>query len=55
MGNRYGIWYIDGHPPYRYSHSGYRCGIWANDMGDDSNDTAIPDIDMKYLVTLGAS
>jgi len=31
---------------------GYRCGIWANDMRDDSIDTVISHIDMGHLVTL---
>jgi hypothetical protein len=34
---------------YRYEH---RCGIWANDRGDDNIDMVILDIDMGYLVTL---
>ena len=37
---------------YRYGHPGYQYGIWANDMGDDSIDMVILDIDMGYLVTL---
>ena len=35
-----------------YGHPGYRYGIWDIDMGDDSIDTVILDIDMGYLVTL---
>jgi len=54
---RYGlsIWdmvYRYGHSPYRYGHPGYRHRIWANDVGDDSIDMVILDIDMGYLVTL---
>ena len=54
---RYGlsIWdmvYRYGHSPYRYGHPGYRHRIWANDMGDDSIDMVILDIDMGHLVTL---
>ena len=30
----------------------YRCGTWANDMGDDGIDMVISHIDMGYLVTL---
>jgi len=41
-----------GYVPYRYGHPGYRYGIWANDMGDDTIDTVISHIDMGYLVTL---
>jgi len=42
--------------PYRYSHPGYRYGIWANDMGDDTMiDVVISHIDMGYLVTLTPS
>jgi hypothetical protein len=37
---------------YQYGHPGYRYGIWANDMGDDSIDTVISHIDMGYPVTL---
>jgi len=37
---------------YRYGHPRYRYGIWDIDMGDDSIDTVILDIDMGYLVTL---
>jgi len=44
--------YRYGHSSYRHSHPGYRYGIWANDMGDDSIDTVILNIDMGYLVTL---
>jgi hypothetical protein len=32
--------------------TGYRYGIWANDMGDDSIDTVILHIDMGFLVTV---
>jgi hypothetical protein len=46
MVNRYG------YTPYRYGHPEYRYGIWANDMGDDSNDKFISHIDLGYLVTL---
>ena len=49
------IWdmvYGYGHLPYRYNHPGYRYGIWANDMGDDSIDIVNSHIDMGYLVTL---
>jgi len=38
--------------PYRHGHPGYRYGIWAKDMGDDSIDMVISHIDMGYLVTL---
>ena len=38
--------------PYRYGHPGYRYGIRANDMADDSIDTVISHINMGYLVTL---
>jgi hypothetical protein len=44
--------YPYGDLPYRYGHPGYRYGIWANDMGDDSIDTVIFHIDMGYLVSL---
>jgi hypothetical protein len=44
--------YRYGHSPYRYGHPGYRHRIWANDVGDDSIDMVILDIDMGYLVTL---
>jgi len=37
---------------YRLGYPGYRYGIWANDMGDDSIHTVILCIDMGYLVTL---
>jgi hypothetical protein len=40
---------------YRYGHPGYRYGIWANDMGDDSIDMVILDMDIGYLVTLPGS
>ena len=52
------IWdmvYRYGHPPYPYRHPGYPYGIWANDMGDDSIDMDILDIDMGYLVTLSVA
>jgi len=39
---------------YRCGHPGYRYGIWGIDMGDDSIDTVILDMDMGYLVTLPA-
>ena len=38
--------------PCRFGHPGYRYGIWANDMGDDSIDMVISHINMGYLVTL---
>ena len=41
-----------GYLPYRYSHPGYRYGMWANDNGDDSIDMVILRIDMGCLVTL---
>jgi len=44
--------YRYGYLPYLYGHPGYRYGIWANDMGDDSIDTVIFHMDMRYLVTL---
>jgi hypothetical protein len=44
--------YQHGYLPYRYVHLGYRYGIWANDMGDDSIDKVISHIDMGYPVTL---
>ena len=50
------IWdtvYRYGYLPYRYGHPGYRYEIWANDMGDDSIDMVILEIDMGYVVTLG--
>jgi len=31
---------------------GYRYGIWDVDLGDDSIDSVIQDIDRGYLVTL---
>jgi len=37
---------------YRYGLPRYRYGIWDIDMGDDSIDMVILDIDMGYLVTL---
>jgi hypothetical protein len=50
------IWdmaYRYGRLPYRYGHPRHRYGIWADDMGDDSIDMVIPDIDiMGCLVTL---
>jgi len=47
------IWEIElGDPPHRYGHPGYGCEIWADDVGEDSIDTVILDIDMGYLVTL---
>jgi len=49
------IWdivYRDDYLPYRHGHRGYRYGIWANDMADDSVDTVILHIEMRYLVTL---
>ena len=55
MGYRISIWdtvYRCGYLPYRHGHPGYRYGIWANDMGDESIDTVILRIDMGYLVTL---
>ena len=57
MGYGLSIWdtvYRHGYVPYRYGHLGYRYVIWADDMGDDSIDMAILDIDMGYLVTLPA-
>jgi hypothetical protein len=42
-----------GYLPYRYGHPGYRYGIRADDMGDDSIDTVICRIHPGYLVTLG--
>ena len=44
--------YRYGQPPYRYGHPGYRYGIWDINMGDESIDAVILDIDMGYLVTL---
>jgi hypothetical protein len=44
--------YRCGYLPYQHGHPGYRCGIWANDTGDDSIDMVIPEIDMGYLATL---
>jgi hypothetical protein len=55
MGCGISIWdtaYRYGNPPCRYGHRGQRYGTWANDMGDDSIDMIILDIDMGYLVTL---
>ena len=49
------IWdtvYRYGKLPYRDCHPGYRCRIWANDMGDDSIDMVISHVDMGYLLTL---
>jgi len=43
---RYGLSIWD--MTYRYGHSPYRYGIWANDMGEDSIDMVILDIDMGY-------
>jgi len=51
------IWdmvYRYGHSPHRYGHPGYRYEIWDIDMGDDSIDTVIMDIDMGHLVTLAS-
>jgi len=56
MGYRFGIRFID--MIIRHSDmviQGYRYGIWANDMGDDSIDMVILDIDIGYLVTLPGS
>ena len=47
MGYELSIWDM----VYRFGHPGYRCGIWANDVGDDSIDTVILRIDVGYLVT----
>jgi len=44
--------YRCGHPPYGYDHPGYRYGIWDIDMGDDSIDIVIRDIDVGYFVTV---
>jgi hypothetical protein len=55
MGYGISIWdavYRYGYLPHRYGHPGYRYGIWANDMGDESIDTVILRIDVGYLVTL---
>jgi hypothetical protein len=55
MGYVLSIWdmgYRYGYLPYRHGQPGYRYGIWANDMGDDSIDMVILHIDMGYLVTL---
>jgi hypothetical protein len=41
--------------PYRSGHPGYRYGIRANDVGDDSIDMVILHVDMGYLVTLPAA
>ena len=49
------IWdmvYRHGLSRYRYGHPDYRYRICAIDMGDDSIDTFILDIDMGHLVTL---
>jgi len=43
-----------GYLPYGYGRPGYRYGIWANDMADDSIDMIISHIDMGHLVTLPA-
>ena len=49
----FGIWlYQHGHPRYRYGHRRHRCGIWANQMEDDSIDTVFSNLDRGYLVTL---
>ena len=40
---------------YRYGHPGYRSGIWADDVEDDSIDMVISHIDMGYLVNLPAA
>jgi len=52
----YEIWKVDmvkhGHPPYRYGHPRYQYGIRDIDMGGDSIDTVILNINMGYLVTL---
>jgi len=55
MGYGLSIWdtvYRYGYLPYRYGHPGYRYVIRSNDMGDDSIDMNLLDIDMGYLVTL---
>jgi hypothetical protein len=52
MGDGYGKSDRYGYLPYRCGHPGYRYGIWANDMGDESIDTVISHIDVGYLVTL---
>jgi len=55
MGYGLSIWdtvYRFGYLPYGYGHPGYRYGVWANDMGDDSIDLVILEIDMEYLATL---
>jgi len=52
MGYGLSIWDI---VPYRYGHPGYRCGIWTDDVGDNSIDLVILNIDMGYLVTLAQS
>jgi hypothetical protein len=39
--------------PYRYGHPGrHRYGKWPNDMGEDSIDVVILDVDIGYLGTL---
>jgi len=53
MGYGLSIWdmvYRYGHSPHRYGHPGYRYGIWDIDMGDDSIDIVMLDIDIGYLV-----
>jgi hypothetical protein len=55
MGHGISIWYTVyryDYLPYRHGHAGYRYGIWPVDMGDDSIDMVILEIDMGHLVTL---
>jgi hypothetical protein len=55
IGNGLSIWdmvHRYGHLPYRCGHPGYRYETWANDMGVDSIDTVVSQINMGYLVTL---
>jgi len=56
MGYGYRLRYIDmaiyGICVYRYGHPGHRCGIWPNDVGDESIDMVILQIDMGYIVPL---
>ena len=55
MGYVLSIWdvvYRHGCLPYRYGRPGYRYGISDKDMGDDSIDTVILDIDKGHRVTL---
>jgi hypothetical protein len=37
---------------YRDGRAGYRYGIWDIDMGDDSIDTVILDVDMGYGISI---